>query len=83
MASGNAEDIGAGCGRKGRPCKGLSRHSGGWSLMRRPMFPLPALLVDISGATIGEAEARLRAHSARPWAAHTTLRSDRDPLWRR
>ena len=26
--------------------------------MRRPMFPAPALLVDISGATIGEAEAR-------------------------
>ena len=28
--------------------------------------PAPALLVDISGATIGEAEARLRPRSARP-----------------
>ena len=27
----------------------------------------PPLLVDISCATIGEAEARVRAHSARPW----------------
>jgi hypothetical protein len=35
--------------------------------MRRSDVPAPALLVDISCATIGEAEARLRAHSARPW----------------
>ena len=41
MAPATPEDIGVGCGRKGRPCKGLSRHSGGWSLMRRPMFPPP------------------------------------------
>ena len=40
--------------------------------------PAPALLVDISGATIGEAEARLCRHSAHHGTPHTALRSDRD-----